>query len=289
MITEPLIPEQERRDFARFHAVHRYPGWVKPLRDAEILRRIHRSRMVTVEELAQDLQVSVSTVRRDLNRLDRAGTLMRVHGGATATSPDRFGQRQPMDRLGVDRPVDEATVRSRADKDAVGAAAADLVVDGDAVLLDVGTTTALLARHLRGRRITVLTSSLAVVDELRDEADTELILLGGVLCRRHHCLAGSLTEDALRQVRVRWTFLGTSGVARDGAILDTTLDQVPIKRAMLKAADRVVVLADRRKLPGEGTLRVCDGDAVDYLITNDGADPAILAACASHGMKVRIA
>lgn len=262
---------------------------MRPLRDAEILRRIRQSRVVSVDELAHDLQVSPSTVRRDLHRLERDGALVRVHGGATATvSPDRLDALRPSHPGEVDRPFDEVAARNRADKEAVAAAAAELVSDGDSVLLDIGTTTALLARRLRGRRITVLTSSLAVVDELRAEHDTELILLGGVLRRRYHCLAGSLTQDALRQVRARWAFLGTSGVAPDAGFLDTTLDEVPVKRAMIAAADRVVVLADKHKLPGEGTLRVCDAQAVDCLITNDGADAAILDACREQGMEVLI-
>lgn len=233
---------------------------------------------MTVDQLARELQVSASTIRRDLERLGREGALLRVRGGAAASV-------RP-ERTDVDNPFDEVAAVHREEKEAVAAAAANLVGDGDVALLDMGTTTALLARRLRGRPVIVLTSSLAVVDELRDDHHTELILLGGVLRRRYHCLAGTLTEDALRQVRARWAFLGTSGIAPDGAILDTTLDEVPIKRAMIQAADRVVVLADRHKLPGQGTLLVCEGGLVDVLVTNVGSDPATLAACAAQGMEV---
>ncbi|MBK9102551.1 MAG: DeoR/GlpR transcriptional regulator [Austwickia sp.] len=278
--TRPFIARlcTELRIFVHFSTGLGYRDGVKPLRDAEILRRIRLDRVVSVEELARELAVSQATIRRDLHRLERIGALVRVHGGAAVAMGDGAVE--------GDFPFDDVAAVNRADKEAIAARAVQLIRDGDVVLLDIGTTTVLLARRLRGRRVTVVTSSLAVLDELRDDQAVELILLGGLLRRTYHCLGGSLTEDCLRQVRARWAFLGTSGVAPDAAILDTTMDQVPVKRGMIKAADQVVVLADRHKLPGHGTLRVCEGSAIDHLITNRGANAAIVDACLAHGTEV---
>ena len=144
----------------------------------------------------------------------------------------------------------------------------------------------MLARHLRGRPVTVMTASLAVVDVLRDDEQVELVVLGGALRRPYLSLVGVLTQDALAQVRADRAFLGASGVRADGQVLDTTGVEVPVKRALIAAADQVVLLADRHKLPGSGSLRVCALKDIDVLVTNDGADPATLDACAAAGVEV---
>jgi DeoR/GlpR family transcriptional regulator of sugar metabolism len=248
-------------------------------RHGEILRLVRSSGVVSVEVLAENLGVSPSTIRRDLQSLGSDGALRRVRGGAECVIfPD-------------DDPVPFAQVATVAadDKECVARAAAQLVGDGEVVLIDIGTTTARLARALRGRRITVITSSLAVVDELRDDPAVELLVLGGILRRNYHSLVGMLTEQALREVRAHRLFLGTSGIARDGQVRDSTIVEVPVKRAMIEAAEQTVVVADRGKFPGTGLLTVCGPDQVDVLVTNEGADADTLAACAAAGTEIRLA
>ncbi|PZG03233.1 DeoR/GlpR family DNA-binding transcription regulator [Nonomuraea aridisoli] len=252
---------------------------LQPLRHAEITRRVRSSGATSVRDLARQLGVSPSTIRRDLEVLDRDGTLRRVRGGAL-----------PPSDLTVDadtaRPFAEVVATDEQDKEAVADRAAELVRDGDVVLLDIGTTTMRLARRLRGRRVTVVTSSLAVLDVLRADTEVELLLLGGMLRRPYHSLVGVLTEAALGQVVADRAFLGASGVRPDGQLVDTTLAEVPLKRAMLTAARQVVLLADRHKFPGTGALRVCGPEDVDVIVTNEGADPATLRACAAAGAEI---
>ncbi|TMR92213.1 DeoR/GlpR family DNA-binding transcription regulator [Nonomuraea basaltis] len=245
------------------------------LRHAEIMRRVRLSGATSVRDLASQLGVSPSTIRRDLEVLDRDGTLQRVRGGALA---------------GVDadtaRPFAEVAPVDEQDKEAVAARAAQLVSDGDVVLLDIGTTTMRLARRLRGRRVTVVTSSLAVLDVLRSDPAVELLMLGGMLRRPYHSLVGVLTEAALSQVVADRVFLGASGVRPDGQLVDTTLAEVPLKRAMIAAAGQVVLLVDRHKFPGTGALRVCGPDDIDVVVTNAGADETTLRNCAAAGAEV---
>ncbi|KNX39287.1 DeoR/GlpR family DNA-binding transcription regulator [Luteipulveratus halotolerans] len=248
------------------------------MRQAAALQHLRTHGLTAVEDLAARLESSASTIRRDLAELERAGRVVRVHGGATVPEGDTT----------ADEPVPFARVAThelRA-KQAIARRAARLVQDGDVVLLDIGTTTLALAHELRGRRITVVTSSLAVLDELRPDPTVELILLGGALRRQYHSLVGVLTEDALRQVRATVVFLGTSGVTADGSVLDTTLVEVPVKRAMLGCGARTVLLADHSKLPGSGTLRVCGLDAVDTLVTDRHPPAATLAAWTELGTEV---
>lgn len=254
-------------------------GIVRHQRQVDLLQRLRRDGATSVDALARALAVSPATIRRDLQRLDEAGSLTRVHGGAHI----RPGPGEDAD---LARPFAQVATVDAADKEAVARRGALLVRDGDVLLLDIGTTTMKLARELRGRRVTVVTASLAVLDVLRDDPGVELILLGGLVRRPYHSLVGVLTEDAVRQVRADRVFLGASGVRADGDVLDTTVVEVPVKRALIAAADQVVLLADRHKLPGTGTLRVCAMGDIDVLVTNQGADSATLQACAGFGVEV---
>lgn len=149
-------------------------------RHAKILDSLHADGEVTVEDLADQFGVSLSTIRRDLNALSEEGLLRRVRGGGSI-EPDSM-------------PFSDVEHQQRPEKTRIAARAAELVNDGDVILIDIGTTTARLARELRGRRITVITSSLAVIDELRDDDAVELIVLGGAVRKNYNSMVGALTE-----------------------------------------------------------------------------------------------
>jgi DeoR/GlpR family transcriptional regulator of sugar metabolism len=255
---------------------------VKVQRHTEIVARVRADGTVSVADLSTALDVSASTIRRDLHHLDRAGVLTRVHGGAALHA-------DLLDGPDGSRPFADVARAHTPEKSAVARAAAARVRDGEVVALDIGTTTALLARELRGRAVTVVTNSLAVLDELRYDDAVELILLGGLVRRSYHSLVGVLTEDAVGQVGVDRAFLGTSGIGPGGQVMDTTFVEVPVKRALITAAREVVVVADGHKIPGSGTMRVCVGDDVDVLVTTADADPAILEQCRHRGILVVLA
>src|SRR3954454_14269053 len=237
-----------------------------------------RDGAVSVQDLVARLGVSSARIRRDLAQMSSAGLVRRVHGGAA-----------PALAVEVDRPYEEVADDAAAEKLAIARRAAELVRDGDTVLLDIGTTTGALARELKGRSITVITPSLAVLDALRGERTIDIVLLGGSLRRAYHSLVGPLTEEALRRVRASTVFLGTSGVDSDGWVLDTTSVEVPTKRLLLEAAPRVVLLADHTKFPGQGTIRVCDFRSVSALITTAEADASTLELARSKGTDVLLA
>jgi DeoR/GlpR family transcriptional regulator of sugar metabolism len=247
-------------------------------RETEILRVLRARGPASVEDLAQLLRVSASTVRRDLARLDARGTLQRVRGGAAVT-----------DDADADLPFERVAEHDTTDKRAIGIRAAEMVQDGDVVLLDIGTTVVQLARELLGRPVTVITSSLAVLDVLRGDPAVELIMLGGVVRASYHSVVGLLTETGLGQVRADLAFLGTSGVRTGGEVLDSTRVEVSVKRSMLAAADRAVLLADRHKFPGSGALKVCHVRELSGLVTNEGLHEAMAATCREAGVEVVLA
>jgi DeoR/GlpR family transcriptional regulator of sugar metabolism len=144
-----------------------------------------------------------------------------------------------------------------------------MVADGQTVMIDIGTTALEVARGLRGRALTVITSNLAVADELLDEAGIELVLLGGVVRRNYRSLVGVLAEDALRQLSADVAFIGTSGIRRqDLAVMDTTTVEVPIKRGMIASATRSVLLADAQKFSSGGVVRICGVEEFAAVVTD---------------------
>lgn len=271
-------------------------------RQRHILRTVVADGSVTVRSLAQRFAVSESTIRRDLQLLDRDGELIRTHGGAVSSDRPAVGRssgdRDPWGAPGDSGPSGNDAgrqaeppyaVHSGIDLDQrlrVARAAAGLVRDGEVVLLDIGTTTALVARELRGREVTVITSNLAVLDELRNDEAVRVVLLGGVLRRNFQTLVGSLTVAALAQVSADIAFLSCTGVRANGRVVDNMAVEVPVKQALVDAADRVVLLATDRKFPGTGSFRVCSLADVDVLVTNAAADPVTVAICREAGRKV---
>jgi DeoR/GlpR family transcriptional regulator of sugar metabolism len=237
--------------------------------------RAVRSGTARVPELAAAFDVSPMTVRRDLRMLAREGKLERVYGGAISAEEDR--------------PFAEIAVERSEAKERIGAAAAALVQDGQTVMLDIGTTAVQVARHLRGRSLTVITTNLAAYEELLPEPEITLILPGGVVRRDYRSLVGVIAEDSLSQLSADMAFIGTSGVDAEGSVWDTTMVEVPIKRAMMAAVDRVVLVADRHKFSMGGVVRVCGAADIDQIVTEDELPATTEMAVNEAGIEVTIA
>jgi DeoR/GlpR family transcriptional regulator of sugar metabolism len=237
-----------------------------------ILRAVRGGRGAEVIDLAQRFEVSEMTVRRDLAQLAQEGKLIRVHGGAVSVRDEP--------------PFAEIAVERLAEKERIGHAAAALVRDGQTIMIDIGTTTLQLARQLRDRELTVITSSLAVLEELQPYEGIELISLGGIVRRNYRSLVGVLAEDMLRQLTADLSFLGASGIRPDLSIMDTTMVEVPIKRGMIAAADRVVLLVDAAKFYMGGIVRVCGADELQALVTDAPEDEPALRELVRAGVEV---
>ncbi|SDQ49702.1 transcriptional regulator, DeoR family [Quadrisphaera sp. DSM 44207] len=203
-------------------------------RQERIARQVAEHGRAAVADLAVALAVSEDTIRRDLRALASRGVVHKTHGGALAPDTARLGWRE---REGVEADA----------KAAIGALAAGLVAPGQSVVLDAGSTVLALARHLRARPLTVLTSSLDVAAVFDADPDVELSLTGGDWDARSRYLTGSTALHALGSRRADWAFLGTCALHRTAGATSVTDRDAAVKRAMLAAADRGVVLADRTK------------------------------------------
>ncbi|MBL1117666.1 DeoR/GlpR transcriptional regulator [Streptomyces sp. 110] len=255
-------------------------------RHAKIVESLRSTGVASVRELAENLQVSESTIRRDLTLLDRNGELLRTYGGAALPRGSAEAAETEAER---EIPLDVVMSRHQVLKDAIAEEAVKLVEDDSVIVLDIGTTPLAIARRLRGRPVTVITSSLPVLDVLRDDDAVRLVMLGGVLRRNYQSLVGSLTEQALRQVSADLLFLSCTGVRPNGHVVDNMAVEAPLKQAMIETAGKVVLVAAETKFPGTGSLRVCSLSDLDVLITTSGADPNTLQLCREADGKVILA
>jgi DeoR/GlpR family transcriptional regulator of sugar metabolism len=227
-----------------------------------------------VEALAQRFEVSASTVRRDLQRLSSTNAVKRTYGGAILAHPapeESLSQRQA-----VNGPQKEAIAR----------AAADLLEDEDVLILDAGSTVAALGRQLRGRQHRVITNSLALIPTLAAEPGIELTLLGGAVRATSMSSTGPLAVEALRQMTADRLFTSADGLVAERGLCEASLDQIALKRLMLRQARETIVLADSSKL-GRGVQSFwAPLPARWVLITDDGADAAQCEAFAAAGARV---
>lgn len=230
------------------------------VRQRRTVELVYQHGSASVPELAKTLGVSEATVRRDLDHLADSGLLDRVRGGACRPRSVRpEADASAFDVVATQEP---------AEKQAIARAAARLVEDGDVVALDIGTTVFSMCPYLRNKDITVVTASLAVVRSLADAPNIDLVVMGGVLRPNYESMVGVLTESCLRQVRVDVAFLGAAGVRPDGAVVDSTPSEVPVKRAMMDIATRSWLLVDHAKFPGVGFLEINPVTRFTGLITD---------------------
>ncbi len=229
-----------------------------------------------MEEITSKLKVSGMTVRRELQALADQGKVIRTHGGAT------MAQRISFEFAFLSRARD-----NEAAKDAIGRAAAGLIAEGQSVLLDSGTTTLAVARHLRGRKgVQIITTSLPIASLLQYEHEMHVLLLGGALRAGSPDLAGALTEANLESIRADAAFIGTDGVDSDGTAYNQSPEVARLLAKMTCAARRVYVIADNSKLGRTALWRSCRLRDLTGLITDEAAPRPLLASLSKAGAKV---
>jgi DeoR family transcriptional regulator of aga operon len=253
------------------------------LRQERITALVQDRGFARVADLATRFGVSTVTVRTDLQSLEQRGRLRRIRGGAVPSADVR-----------AEQPFEVAAQDLAAEKAAIAAQAAGLVSDGDTVILDVGTTTTAIARELAGRaalrEVTVITNALNIALELEAAGPrVSVVVTGGTVRPLQHSLVNPLGTVLLERLRASIAFIGCNGVDARGGVTNINLPEAEVKRAMLLAARRRVVVADGSKLGEVELARVCDLDEVSLVITDRTADPDVVAEVAATGCQVSLA
>jgi len=227
-------------------------------RRSRLLDIIRVRGFAALEELVRELGVSESTVRRDLDALEDQGSAKRTHGGVLYSGGvprlAEFDDRQPS---------------HWAAKRAIAVAGAAVIEDGETVLLDGGTTTYEVARLLVGRSLQVVTNSLPVANLFASESRTDLVLLGGYVSPRTGVCLGPYANELLGRLHVTTTVLSAAGISEEG-LFNAHLLLAETEQAMLKAASRVMVVADSSKFGRKSLTLVSALDAIDIFVSDDG-------------------
>ncbi|NIP85653.1 MAG: DeoR family transcriptional regulator [Planctomycetales bacterium] len=246
-------------------------------RRQQLLELVRARGFASLPELAGALQVSESTVRRDLEHLEESGSAKRTHGGVvyTGESPafPHFHDRQES---------------QWARKCAIARAAVEWIEDGETLLLDGGTTTYEVARLLVGRPLQIVTNSMPVANLFAASSDSDLVLIGGNVHLRTGVTLGPYAHSMLGDLNVRRAIMSVAAVNERG-YYNSNILQVEIQQAMVAAADEVIVVADSTKFGHSSLARMCPLDEVDRLISDDGLTPAWQTKIQNAGATLKIA
>ncbi|MEZ5097523.1 MAG: DeoR/GlpR family DNA-binding transcription regulator [Nocardioides sp.] len=245
---------------------------------AELVTRRGR---VSVNELAEQFQVTTETVRRDLSLLESRRLLRRVHGGALPA--DSF---TVLEQMLSDRDVEHTD-----EKRVIAAAAlAFAPPSGATLIIDAGSTTARLAELLpHDGHFTIFTHAVPVAARLADLPHVELHLLPGRVRRHTHAAVGVETVEALRHIRADLAFIGTNGLTVTHGLSTPDVVEAAVKSAIVASAQRVIVLADSSKIGQERTVRFAELADVDVFVTDSGITPAQTAELEQAGLEVVVA
>lgn len=254
------------------------------LRQARTAELVESEGFLRVTDLAERFGVSTVTVRSDLTALESAGRVRRVRGGAVASGA-----------AVAEQPLETAAAVAARQKQAIGQRCAAMVSRGDVVLLDVGSTVTAIAQALAARTdlndVTVVTNALNVALLLEPAAVAgriSIIVAGGTVRPLQHSLVNPYATLLLDRLSAHLAFIGCNGIDARGGVTNRNVAEAEIKRAMVGATRRSVVVADSAKLGEVEVARVCDLGDVDLLVTDSGADPEIVANLRSAGLSVDV-
>jgi DeoR family transcriptional regulator of aga operon len=233
---------------------------------------------VLVEELSESLGVSNITIRKDLDHLQSRGVLQRAHGGAFLPGNGAIS----------DPSLQEKEARHSSEKLRIADAAADLVQEGQCVLLDSGTTTTAIARALkRFSRLTIITNAMNIAAEL-SVMDFDVLLTGGSLRKNSFSLVGPLAEDMLCDMHADILFLGVDGFDFEIGLTTPNVMESRVNRAMVKASSMVVAVCDSTKFNRRSLSKIVDASAIHHVITDSDLPSETVEALRSINIKLTL-
>ncbi|GAC1636126.1 MAG: DeoR/GlpR family DNA-binding transcription regulator [Ktedonobacteraceae bacterium] len=253
------------------------------VRREQLLSFINAKDYVKVSDLSARFSVSEVTIRGDLDVLARHGHIRRIRGGA-----------MPSAQSHSERPFEETRSTHVTEKALIGRAAASLVMSGETIILDVGTTTTAVAQELIKRTdlhdIVIFTNALNIALELeRAIPRFTVVVIGGTLRPLQHSLVDPLGGIMLERINAHTVFLGCNGLDPIGGITNLNLPEADIKRRMLRAATRRIAVADGSKVGKIALAHLGDIDTIDLLITDNSANFSVLNTLRERDLAIMIA
>lgn len=248
-------------------------------RRRKILELLEEEGSARVSSLSRIFKVSEPTIRQDLVKLEEEGSIVREHGGAFLKSvPQQVKSLSLQHQENMDRKV------------RIGRKAAELVRDGDSLILDAGSTTTEVARNLVSRKnLMIVTNALNIALLLGTEQSNAIMVTGGEFKAPTLSLTGEKAAALFGQIHVGKCFLAVGGVSLESGLSYPGLSDLPVKKAMIEAASEVYLVADSTKIGKASFATLGPIEMVDVLITDDGIPEADRAAFEAKGVKVIMA
>ncbi len=251
-------------------------GMMVEERRTQILQIVRSEGRAKVNDLVRRFNTSAVTIRSDLNELHQRGVIQRSHGGAVI-----------QETVFRESPVQERVKDRSNEKQRIGAMAATLVQEGDTIILDSGTTTLEIARHLQSfRHLQVITNGLNIAVELLGSRTIQTIIMGGSVRNDSASVVGRATEDMLEQFSADKLFLCGAGCDPDFGVSGTNLDETMANRAMLRAAREIIVVADSSKFSKRSMSLIASFSEVDMVISDAEMIPEMQERIRSFGCKL---
>lgn len=256
---------------------------------ATIYEKAQLAKTVTVNELAAYMQVSKSTVRNDLATLEQRGLVKRMHGGAmlaqgapVQADAERFAP--------AHLPLEQRLFEREAEKDAIGALAATLVEPGDTLMIDGGSTTQYVARHLIGHNgLTIITNSFYMMQTLMQMRDAVVYLAGGIVYRDSAIVVGESANEYLRRFKVKKAIIGIDGLSAAEGLTDADAQEpavLSIKQCMIEACAELIIVCDHTKIGKVCLAPVAPLSRVSMVVTDSGVDKKQLQRLQDRGIRV---
>jgi DeoR family transcriptional regulator, aga operon transcriptional repressor len=246
-------------------------------RRLEILSRINRMRRASVSELSQEFGVSEVTIRADLQILADQSLIVRTHGGAVPTNRS------------ATLSLDVRRVQQMAEKDRIGSAAASMINDGEAIVLDTSSTSLAVTSHLRKHRdLTVLTNSLALSHFLLDMPNITVVMPGGILQRDTASLVGVDELALFRRFNIQKGFFGAHGLTEREGLTDVSASEAEIKRELVRMCRQVVAILDATKWGRVGLASFAWLQDIHFIITDCNAPIEQVKVARDKGIHVNL-
>lgn len=252
---------------------------IKKKRQAQIMEVLLKEESIAVTDLAELLDVSQVTIRKDLTELEQANKLYRSHGKAIIINPFTFN-----------RSVNEKEKIAVEQKEAIGREAAKLIDKDDSIIIASGTTIHALARNIKPKhRLTVVSASLPASDILSQDENNDIIQLGGMVRHSSLSVVGQYSKQILENCSFSKLFIGVDGIDFDFGFTTTDMREAELNQQMMRAAQKVIVLADSTKFGRRGFAKIGNIDDIDLIITDAGVSANVINQINDHGIDYIIA
>jgi DeoR/GlpR family transcriptional regulator of sugar metabolism len=226
-------------------------------RQKKILELLMIKKVLKLTELTEELNVSIDTLRRDLNHLTKQGKIEKIYGGVKLVE-SKFGESTIADRL----------ISHIEEKERIAKKCSEYIHDGDCIYLDSGSTTFQIAKYIKNKKnLTVITNSVPIVNELMND-DVELIIIGGKVRQNEQSVVAYEYLFNFNELNILKAFIGASGITIEKGISDYNLEEAITRKNMIELSKEVYVAADSTKFDKDVTIGIAPLDKIDYIITD---------------------